>query len=258
MPDLPTGMVTLLFTDIEGSTRLWEQHPEAMPAALARHDTILYDAIVDQGGVIFRTVGDAFYAAFSVARAALIAALTAQRALHDEPWGEIGCLRVRMALHTGVVELRDDTSDPTGHSYIGPALNRVARLLATAHGGQTLLCRATQVLVRDQLPPDVLLRDLDEHQLRDLIQPEHIFQLIIPGVPAEFPPLKTATQHDLDMPAEKPFEELGESNSQSWKQAKLPDMPGIDYDTVWRLERERALQRRKRKKKKTDNPGGMF
>jgi class 3 adenylate cyclase len=153
MADLPTGTVTFLFTDIKGSTRLWEQHPQAMAGALARHDAILRAATEAHGGVVFRTVGDAFCTAFAHPLAALHAALAAQRALYHEPWGETGPLRVGMALHSSAVELRDG-------EYQGRPLNRIARLLATGYGGQTLLSLATEQLVRDHIPLDVTLRDM--------------------------------------------------------------------------------------------------
>src|SRR5581483_411596 len=129
---LPTGIVTFLFTDIEGSTRLWEQHPEAMRSALARHDALLRSAIESYNGVVFKTVGDAFCAAFSTAPEALAAALAAQQALHAQDWTDVGGIRARMALHTGNAEERDG-------DYFGQPLNRVARLLAIGHGGQVLL-----------------------------------------------------------------------------------------------------------------------
>ena len=144
MADLPTGTITFLFTDIEGSTRRWDEQPEAMRHALARHDTILREAIEQHGGHVFKTIGDAFCAAFARATDAVAAAVAAQRALAAEPWGTDGPGRVRMALHTGV-------ADERGGDYFGPPLNRVARLLDTAHGGQVLLSAATQELVRDHL-----------------------------------------------------------------------------------------------------------
>ena len=130
MADLPTVTRSFLFTDIEGSTRRWEAFPAAMRAALARHDGLLRAAIEDHGGTVFKTVGDAFCAVFANAADALVAAVAAQRALAAEPWpDEIGGLRVRMALHA-------DTADERDGDYFGPALNRVARLLAAGHGGQ--------------------------------------------------------------------------------------------------------------------------
>ena len=142
MSESPSGTVTFLFTDIEGSARAWDQHTEAMQEALARHDQILRSAIEARGGHVFKTVGDAFYAAFATASDGLAAALDAQRALATESWGELGVLRVRMGLHTGAVQSRDG-------DYFGPPLNRVSRLLSAGHGGQTLLTLATQELVRD-------------------------------------------------------------------------------------------------------------
>src|SRR5689334_7915182 len=139
--DHPSGTVTFLFTDIEGSTKLWEHYPEAMRVALARHDDLLRAAIEAAGGYVFKTVGDAFCAAFWTAPDGLSAALAAQRALLAEPWGETGPIRVRMALHTGATEERDG-------DYFGPPVNRVARLLSAGHGGQTLLSGPTAELVR--------------------------------------------------------------------------------------------------------------
>jgi class 3 adenylate cyclase/DNA-binding XRE family transcriptional regulator len=192
---LPTGTVTFLFTDIEGSTKLWEQHPKAMPAALARHDTILQQAIAATAGVVFKMVGDGCHAVFATAPAALATAVTAQRALQVEPWGPSGQLQVRMALHSGMAEIRDG-------DYFGAPLNRVARLLAAGHGGQTLLSLATAELVREELPPDAALRDLGTHRLKDLSYPEHIFQLVTADLPATFPPLDTLDPHHTNLPAQ--------------------------------------------------------
>ena len=183
---LPTGTVTFLFTDIEGSTRLWEQHSEAMRDALARHNQIL-DDIIARRGVVFKTVGDSFCAAFATATDALEAALTIQKALWAEEWMGGLRLRVRMALHTGAAEQRDG-------DYFGQALNRVARLLAAAHGGQTLVSAATHQLVRDALPGGATLEHLGEHSLRDLSRPEQVFHLCHPDLPGDFPPLR-GTSH---------------------------------------------------------------
>jgi LuxR family maltose regulon positive regulatory protein len=179
----PTGTITFLFTDIEGSTQLWEHQPQAMSTALARHDTILHGVIAAHGGSVFKTGGDSVHAVFGTAPAALAAALAAQRALQAEAWGVTDPLKVRMALHTGVAELRDG-------DYVGPPLNRAARLLAAGHGGQILLSQATEALVREQLPPGARLRDLGMHHLKDLRLPEPIFQLISPDLPSDFPPLR--------------------------------------------------------------------
>ena len=161
MAQQPTGTVTFLFTDIEGSTQRWEQQPQAMQHALAQHDAILRESIERHGGFVFKTVGDAFYAAFALAPDALAAAVSAQRALQRQTWGAAGPLRVRMALHTGGAEQRDG-------DYFGQPLNRVARLLAAGHGGQVLLSDVTAGLVRYALPAGVSLRDLGEHRLKDL------------------------------------------------------------------------------------------
>ncbi len=197
MSTMPKGTFTFLFTDIEGSTRLWERQPEAMRQALARHDQIMRAVIEGQGGHVFKTMGDAFCAAFAAAPAALDAALETQRALQAETWpGELeGVIRVRMALHTGTAEARDN-------DYFGPPLNRVARLVAAAHGGQVLLSLATQELVRDSLPPGVALRDMGSHRLKDLFRPERIYQLVAPGLPDQFPPLRTLDSHQTNLPVQ--------------------------------------------------------
>ncbi|MDQ5851226.1 MAG: adenylate/guanylate cyclase domain-containing protein, partial [Chloroflexota bacterium] len=195
MAELPTGTITFLFTDIEGSTTRWEHHAEAMREALARHDAILRQAIEAHGGVVWKTVGDAFYAAFTRPQDALFAAVAAQRALFATDWGQIGPLRVRMALHTG-------EADERNHDYFGPALNRVARLLAAGHGGQILLSGVTAELVRPHLPGGASLRDLGERRLKDLRRPEHVFQLVAGDLPADFPPLKTLDLRRNTLPAQ--------------------------------------------------------
>jgi class 3 adenylate cyclase len=161
---LPSGTVTFLFTDIEGSTRLWEQHPASTSSALARHQTILRESIQNHSGQVFKTIGDTFCAVFATAPDALAAALAIQRALAAEAWGATGQLRARAALHSGAAEARDG-------DYSGPPLNRVARLLAAGHGGQVLLSAAAWELVRDHLPLNTELRDLGEHRLKDLTRP---------------------------------------------------------------------------------------
>src|SRR5215472_13006693 len=184
MANPPTGTVTLLFTDIEGSTRLWESHATAMRAALARHDALLRHCIDDHDGHVFKTGGDAFCAAFHTAPDALAAALDAQRALHREPWPEATKLKVRMTLHSGAVDVRDG-------DYFGASLNRVARLLAAGHGGQLLLSESTHDLCRDQLPPLASVKALGAHGLKDLERPESVFQVCHPDLPQSFPPLKS-------------------------------------------------------------------
>jgi class 3 adenylate cyclase len=181
---VPSGTVTFLFTDIEGSTGLWESAPEAMRAALARHDAILRSAIAQHGGYVFATGGDGFAAAFARAGDALRAAHDAQVSLTTEGWPGPARLRVRMGLHTGEVQER-------GGDYFGPAVNRAARLMAAAHGGQVLASGVTARLVGDQLPARVTLVDLGEHRLKDLDVPEHVFQVTGKTLDREFPPLRT-------------------------------------------------------------------
>jgi predicted ATPase/class 3 adenylate cyclase len=184
MSGLPTGTFTFLFTDVEGSTKLWERGPEAMSQALGRHDELLREAVEAHRGFVFKTMGDAFYAAFSTAAEAVEASLDAQKRLLSEEWEETGPLRVRMALHTGTAEERDG-------DYFGPTLNRAARLLSSGHGGQVLLSLSIQELVRENLPLGAELRDLGVRRLKDLSGPEHVFQLTDPELPSSFPPLKT-------------------------------------------------------------------
>src|SRR5436190_12483692 len=163
MSELPTGTVTFLFTDLEGSDRVWEEHPEAMKDALAHHDMILRDAIESHDGHIVKTTGDGVHAAFADPHAAVQAATEAQVALKAEPWVDTGALRVRMGIHTGPAE-------PRAGDYYGTALNRAARLMSVAHGGQVVVSLTTEELLRD-VAADVELVDLGQHRLRDLSQP---------------------------------------------------------------------------------------
>ncbi|MDQ1393608.1 MAG: hypothetical protein QOF30_2585 [Acidimicrobiaceae bacterium] len=180
----PSGLVTLMFTDIEGSTKAWEAHPVAMKAALARHDELLRAEIEGAGGYVFKTVGDAFCAAFQEASVALGTAVVLQQVLATETWPEATPIRVRMALHSGNCEERDG-------DYFGPVVNRAARLEAVAHGGQLVVSRVTAELVGDRLPESVSLRDLGDHRLKDLGRPERVFQVCGDGMPKEFAPLRS-------------------------------------------------------------------
>jgi predicted ATPase/class 3 adenylate cyclase len=192
MSGQPTGTVTHLFTDIENSSGLWEQHPEAMSAALTRHDAILRSAIAGHAGHVVKSTGDGFHAVFRTAPDALAAALAAQQALQAEAWQE-AVIRVRTGLHSGAAGERDG-------DYFGPVPNRAARVMSAGHGGQILLSRATRELVRDQLPPGVALPDLDRQRLRGLDRPERVFQIVAPGLPADFPPLRTLEAHPNNLP----------------------------------------------------------
>ena len=187
---LPTGTVTFLFTDIEGSTKLWEAQPDLMRTALARHDALMRKAIFGANGYVFKTVGDAFCAAFAMASDAVSAVLAAQLAIVAEPWPKETPIKVRMALHTGAVETSDD-------DYFGQPVNRVARLLSTGHGGQTILSQTTYDLVRDSLPAKTRLLTMGDHRLKDLGRPESVFQLLHPELPSDFPPLRSLDNPEL-------------------------------------------------------------
>jgi predicted ATPase/class 3 adenylate cyclase len=192
--ELPSGTVTFLFTDIEGSTQLWEQHPEAMQVALARHDALLREIIETQGGRIIKTTGDGLHAVFVRATEGVAATLACQQILVSEAWTGISRpLRVRMGLHTGEAEIRDG-------DYYGSTINRTARLMSLAVGGQTLLSSATAALVRGQLPQGATLSDLGEHRLKDLTRPEHVFQLNGSGLPIDFPPLRSLNTLPNNLP----------------------------------------------------------
>lgn len=184
MHSLPSGTVTFLFTDIEGSTRLIEQHPEAARVALARHNALLQAAIEAHQGQVFQVVGDAFCSVFPDAREALGAALDAQRALYRENWGEIGAVRVRVGLHTGVAEAHD------GEYVSSLALVRAQRVTAAGHGGQTLLSAAAADKVTAELPGGTTLRDLGVQKLRGLAENERIYELVAADLPSDFPPLR--------------------------------------------------------------------
>ena len=193
MAGLPTGTVTFLFTDLESSTRLWEQWPGAMRAVLARHDQLLRAAVEGHGGHVVKTTGDGVHAVFATAPAAIAAAAAAQGALAREDWPETGPLRVRMGLHTGAAELRNG-------DYYGPVLNRAARLMSAAHGGQVVVSHAAEEVAAETLPGGLSLRDLGEHRLRDLSKLERVFQLVGPGLADEFPPLRSLDAFPGNLP----------------------------------------------------------
>ncbi len=196
--------VNFLCTDIEGSTRLWDEHPDEMHQALARHDAILSDAVKAHGGEIFKTTGDGAYARLPTVADAVAAAAEAARTLEAETWGSTGPLSVRASIHTGDVEPRDG-------DYYGPALNRTSRLLTASHGGQILLTSASAAIVRDELADDLELVDLGLHRLRGIVQPEHVYQLNVPGLRTEFPPLQTIDAFATDLPTVRPsFTRVGE------------------------------------------------
>jgi len=187
MSDLPTGTVTFLITDIEGSTRLWEERREAMQAAVGRHHAIIHKTIESFGGhrPEDQGEGDSVLGAFSKATAGVSCALELQRILLTEGWPDGADIRIRMAIHTGEIELRDE------RNYFGSTINRCARIRALAKGGQVLVSLTTEQLVRNTLPSGAYLKDLGPHRLKDLSNPEHVFQLCHPELPEDFPPLRS-------------------------------------------------------------------
>ncbi|HXQ39339.1 MAG TPA: adenylate/guanylate cyclase domain-containing protein, partial [Anaerolineales bacterium] len=202
---LPTGTVTFLFTDIEGSTKLWENHPEVMKSALAEHDSILKGAIESNRGHIIKTTGDGVHAVFTTAIDAINSAIAAQRFLHSSfiPSTEIGtslqtssfALKVRMGLHTGEAELRDG-------DYYGQILNRAARIMSAGHGGQILISDVTAQVAREHLPMGISLLELGEHHLKGLMHPERIFQLTAPDLQKDFPPLHSVPTATNNLPSQ--------------------------------------------------------
>ena len=190
---LPTGTVTFLFTDIEGSTRLWETDHDAMAAALTRHDELLRACVEAEQGHVVKTTGDGVFAVFAIAYRAVGAALNAQLALAGDTWAPTGPLRVRMGIHTGAAEVVDG-------DYHGPQLNRAARLMSAAHGGQVLVSGATAPLVVDHLPKGSELVALGEHRLRDLGRPEVMHELVHPDLPRQVQPLRTLDAYPGNLP----------------------------------------------------------
>ncbi|HEX6145326.1 MAG TPA: adenylate/guanylate cyclase domain-containing protein [Acidimicrobiia bacterium] len=197
-------MQTFLFTDIEGSTRLWEEHPNDMATALARHDAILKDAVDRAGGKVVKTTGDGLLAVFDSVPDALTASLDAQRSLLTESWGPTGPLRVRMGVHPGEIESRDD-------DYFGPAMNRAARIMAAGHGGQVLVSAAAAGMAEGRLSDGAQLRDLGTHRLKDLTVPEHLYQLVHHDIESEFPAPATLDARPNNLPMQT-TEFLGRSN----------------------------------------------
>ncbi|OBK76342.1 adenylate/guanylate cyclase domain-containing protein [Mycobacterium sp. 1164985.4] len=192
----PCGTATFLLTDLEGSTRMWEQDPTAMKAAMDRHDEILEKAIAAQRGYVFAKMGDGMAAAFATARDAVAAAATIQHALADETWVTPVPLRARMGLHT------DEAIVVNDNNYASQPVNRCSRLMAAAHGGQVVLSASTETLVRNQLPDGAGLIDLGEHRLRDLGSPTRVFQLTLDGLGQEFPPLRSLATFPSNLPAQ--------------------------------------------------------
>jgi predicted ATPase/class 3 adenylate cyclase len=212
--------LAFLFTDIEGSTRLWERFPAAMQAALARHDAILQAAIETAGGAVVKSTGDGTMAVFRSSTDGVRASLAAQIALGAEPWGETGPLRVRMAVHTGEADRRGD-------DYFGPTVNRTARIMAAAHGGQVVLSAVAAGLAADRLPDGAAIVDLGEHRLKDLGRPERVFQLVHPSIQRDFPPLVGHGDESAALP--------GADVDFVGRAAELSEIEGILADPATRL-----------------------
>ena len=191
---LPTGIVTFLYTDIQDSTPLWERDPAGMRKALALHNAVLGDAITVHGGHWYKTVGDALQAAFTDPVLAVCAAVAGQRGLSRAKWGRIGPLLVRMGIHTGPA-IAEETDYATTHT-----LNRVARIMSAAHGGQIILSNEVVQLARPHLPEEIGLLEMGKHRMKGLIQLEHLFQVVVPGLPVIFPPLATLEVSPNNLP----------------------------------------------------------
>ncbi len=193
MPDLPTGTVTLLFTDMEGSTRLLQQLGTRYANVLADCRRLLRNVFQQYHGHEVDTQGDAFFVAFARATDAVGAAAAIQHALADYSWPADAMVRVRIGLHTGEPTLTSD-------GYIGMDVHHAARIMSAGHGGQILLSPTTRQLVEQQLPRGTYLKDLGDHRLKDLQRPSHLFQLSLEDLPTEFPPLKTLDMHPNNLP----------------------------------------------------------
>ncbi|HET7376330.1 MAG TPA: adenylate/guanylate cyclase domain-containing protein, partial [Anaerolineae bacterium] len=199
MIDLPTGTVTFLFTDIEGSTKLAQQYPDDMPALLARHHEILKQAISAHNGFVFQIVGDSFLAAFYNAGDALMAALDAQRSLAHEVWSPAS-IKVRMGIHTGAAQLDSGSKEPHYSGYATLALTQ--RVMSAGHGGQILVSQTAYDLTSTKLPAQAQLVDMGERRLKDILRTEHLYQLSVPDLPAEFPPLNTLETFNHNLPVQ--------------------------------------------------------
>jgi class 3 adenylate cyclase len=188
MAQLPSGTVTFLFTDIEGSTRLLTGLRDRYAEVLADHQRVLRAAFDERGGREVHTEGDAFFVAFTRASDAISAAIAGQRALASQPWPEGVDMRVRMGVYTGEATVQQD-------DYVGLDVHRAARICAAGHGGQVLISGSTRELAAGKLPQGVALRDLGEHRLKDLDRPEHLFQVLARDLPADFPLAAVAAAH---------------------------------------------------------------
>jgi class 3 adenylate cyclase len=218
MPDLPTGTVTLLFTDIEGSTRLLQQLGEHYSDVLADCRHLLRQMFVQYNGHEVDTQGDAFFVSFARATDAVAAAAAIQRVLAEHAWPEGISVRVRIGLHTGEPKL-------TADGYIGMDVHHAARIMSAGHGGQILLSPTTHQLVEQHLPVGTSLQDLGEHRLKDLQRPSHLFQLSLEGLPVDFPPLKTLDTRPNNLPIQPtPFIGRGREVAAVTRLLRRPDV----------------------------------
>ncbi|HLF72840.1 MAG TPA: adenylate/guanylate cyclase domain-containing protein, partial [Anaerolineales bacterium] len=199
MTSKPTGTVTFLFTDIEGSTKLAQQHRDTWERLRGRHHAILRAAIEEHNGCVFQIVGDSFSAAFHTAIEALHAASEAQRNLQNESWSPAP-IKVRMGIHTGTATLKDDSSGVEYEGYTTLALTQ--RIMSVGHGGQILLSQTTYDLVKDRIPEKMELRDMGERRLKDILQAEPLYQVVIPDLLSDFPPLKTLETFRHNLPTQ--------------------------------------------------------
>jgi predicted ATPase/class 3 adenylate cyclase len=199
MNNLPSGIVTFLFTDIEGSTKLAQAHPDEMPALLARHHEILNHSIQSYNGYVFQLVGDSFAAAFHNASDALNAALDAQRLLHNEAWSPAP-IKVRMGIHTGAAQLKIGSKEIPYIGYATLALTQ--RIMSAGHGGQILFSQSTFDLARGNLPEKAQFIDMGERRLKDVLRMEHLYQLSVPDLPSVFPALNTLASFNHNLPAQ--------------------------------------------------------
>lgn len=188
MPEAPQGTITFVFTDIVGSTRLWEKFPADMGTAIRQHDALLREIFEASDGYVFKTVGDAFCVAFELPSSAVRAAVEVQRQLAATEWGALGALVVRAGVHSGPAEFRNK-------DYFGGTLNRAARIEAAAHGGQILVSGVTRDLLQDDPTESVGFRDLGAHRLRSLERPEQLFQILAEGLTPDFPAPKSSGFH---------------------------------------------------------------
>jgi predicted ATPase/class 3 adenylate cyclase len=197
---LPSGTVTFLFTDIEGSTKLAQSLGDKWESLRARHHEILESAVESNNGYVFQIIGDAFCASFHTAGEAIRAAANAQTDFHNEDWGNTP-VKIRIGINTGTAQANVDTDNSGGYKGY-TAMARVQRIMSAGHGGQVLISLATKELVCDDLPENVSLQDAGKCMLKDLIRPEHIYQLVITGLPAAFPPLKTLDAYRHNLPVQ--------------------------------------------------------